>query len=91
MDEIVLNTKATPEAGELVEAVVPDTLLREILTHIEDEIAKIRESISDSSRSKARRQRDLNRAEAEICGRSHDAPAGSTTPDRLPTPAGHNQ
>ena len=67
MDEIVLNTNATPEAGEVVEAVVPDRLLREILTHIENENAKIRESISDSSRSKARRQRDLNRAEAEIC------------------------
>jgi ferritin len=67
VNEIVFNTKATPEAGKAVEAVVPDALMREILKHIENETAKIRESIADSSRSKARRQRDLNRAEAEIC------------------------
>jgi bacterioferritin B len=67
VDEIVFNTKPTPEAGKVVEAIVPDALLREILKHIENETAKIRESIADSFQSKARRQRDLNRAEAEIC------------------------
>jgi bacterioferritin B len=67
VEEILLNTQATPESGEAVASVVPDALLREILKHMENETAKIRESIADSSRSKARRQRDLNRAEAEIC------------------------
>jgi predicted nucleic acid-binding Zn-ribbon protein len=42
-------------------------LLREILEHVDSETAKLQESIADASRSKARRQRDLDHAEAEIC------------------------
>ena len=67
LDQIVSNAEASPEAGKLLAAVVPDAALREILKHIDDETTRLQESIADPSRSKARRQRDLDHAEAEIC------------------------
>jgi ferritin len=67
LNEIVSKTEASPEVGKVVASVVPDGTLRDIVKHLEEETAKIRESIADSSRSKPRRQRELKRAEAEIC------------------------
>jgi hypothetical protein len=67
LDQIVSNAEASAEAGAALASAVPDTLLREILEHVDSETAKLQESIADASRSKARRQRDLDHAEAEIC------------------------
>ena len=67
LDQIVSKAEATAEAGEALASIVPDNLLREILEHIDSETAKLHESIADRSRSKFRRQRDLDHAEAEIC------------------------
>ena len=67
LNEIISKTEASPEVGKVVASVVPDGTLRDIVKHLEEETAKIRESIADSSRSKPRRQRELKRAEAEIC------------------------
>jgi hypothetical protein len=67
LNEIVSKTEASNELGKVVASVVPDGTLRDIVKHLEEETAKIRESIADSSRSKPRRQRELKRAEAEIC------------------------
>jgi len=67
LNEIMSKTEASPEVGKVVASVVPDGTLRDIVKHLEEETAKIRESIADSSRSKPRRQRELKRAEAEIC------------------------
>ena len=67
LNEIISKTEASPEVGKVVASVVPDGTLRDIVKHLEEETAKIRESIADSSRSKLRRQRELKRAEAEIC------------------------
>ena len=67
LNETVSKTEASPEVGKVVASVVPDGTLRDIVKHLEEETAKIRESIADSSRSKLRRQRELKRAEAEIC------------------------
>jgi bacterioferritin B len=67
LNEIVSKTEASPEVGKVVASVVPDATLQDIVKHLEEETAKIRESIADSSRSKPRRQRELKRAEAEIC------------------------
>lgn len=67
LDQIVSQAEATPEAGKALASIVPEDLLREILEHIDSETARLQESIADTSRSKARRQRDLDHAEAEIC------------------------
>ena len=67
LDQIVSNAEASAEAGAALASGVPDNLLREILEHVDSETAKLQESIADASRSKARRQRDLDHAEAEIC------------------------
>ncbi len=67
LDQIVSNAEASPEAGKALAAVVPETALRKILKHIDDETTRLQESIADPSRSKARRQRDLDNAEAGIC------------------------
>jgi len=67
LDQIVSKAEASPEAGKALASIVPEQLLQEILKHIDDETARLQESISDTSRSKARRQRDLDHAEAEIC------------------------
>ena len=47
------------EAGEALAVIVPE-LLHEILEHVDSETTKLQESIADTSRSKARRQRDLD-------------------------------
>ena len=67
LDQIVSQAEATPEAGKALASIVPEPVLREILEHIDEEITKLQASISDTSRSKSRRERDLDRAEAEIC------------------------
>jgi hypothetical protein len=67
LDQIVSKAEASIEAGQVIASIVPDNLLREILEHVDSETAKLHESIADTSRSKARRQRDLDHAEAEIC------------------------
>ena len=67
LDQIVSNAEASSEAGEALAQLVPESSLREILKHIDDETARIRESLADPSRSKYQRQRDLDHAEAEIC------------------------
>lgn len=67
LDQIVSKAEASVEAGEALAAIVPDNLLHEILEHVDSETTKLQESIADTSRSKARRQRDLDHAEAEIC------------------------
>jgi hypothetical protein len=67
LDQIVSKAEASAEAGEALASIVPDNLLREILEHVDSETARLQESIADTSRSKARRQRDLDHAEAEIC------------------------
>jgi hypothetical protein len=62
-------TEVTPEVGEVVASVVPEGTLADVFKHLEEETAKIRESMADSSRSKPRRQRELKRAEArDRCG-----------------------
>jgi hypothetical protein len=65
LDQIISNAEASPEAGKALASVVPEESLREILKHIDDETTRLEESIADPS--KARRQRDLDHAEAEIC------------------------
>jgi bacterioferritin B len=67
VNQIASNTKASPEAGKAVASVVPDGALREILKHLNEETARLRASTADPSRPKAPHQRDLDRAEAEIC------------------------
>jgi hypothetical protein len=67
LDQIVSKAEASVEAGQAVASIIPDNLLREILEHVDAETARLQESIVDASRSKARRQRDLDHAEAEIC------------------------
>jgi len=67
LDQIVSQAEASPEAGKALASLTPEHLLREILEHIDSETARLQESITDTSRSKARRQRDLGHAEAEIC------------------------
>jgi bacterioferritin B len=67
LNQIASNTKASPEAGKAVASVVPDGALREILKHLNEETARLRASTADPSRPKAPHQRDLDRAEAEIC------------------------
>jgi hypothetical protein len=67
LDQIVSKAEASAEAGEALALIVPDNLLREILEHVDSEATKLQESIADPSRSKSRRQRDLDHAEAEIC------------------------
>jgi len=67
LDQIVSQAEASPEAGKALASIVPEHLLREILEHIDSETARLQESIIDTSRSKVRRQRDLDHAEAEIC------------------------
>ena len=67
LDQIVANTEASSEAGKILAALVPEAALREILEHIDEETTKLRESMADSGRSKGRRQRDIDHAEAEIC------------------------
>lgn len=67
LDQIVSKAETSPEAGKALASIVPEPLLREILEHVDSEIARLQESISDTSRSKARRHRDLDHAEAEIC------------------------
>jgi hypothetical protein len=67
LDQIVSKAEASVEAGQAVASIIPDNLLREILEHVDAETARLQESIVDTSRSKARRQRDLDHAEAEIC------------------------
>lgn len=65
LDQIVSQAEASPEAGKALASIVPEQVVREILEHIDSETARLQESIIDTSRSKARRQRD--HAEAEIC------------------------
>jgi hypothetical protein len=67
LDQIVSNSEASLEAGKMLAAAVPEAALREILKHIDDETARLQESIVDPSRSKARRERDIDHAQAEIC------------------------
>jgi bacterioferritin B len=67
VNQIASNTKASPEAGKAVASVVPDGALREILKHLNEETTRLRASTADPSRPKAPHQRDLDRAEAEIC------------------------
>ena len=67
LDQMVANTEASPEAGKVLASVVPDEALREILKRIDDETSRLRESIAEPSRSKARRQKDIEHAETEIC------------------------
>jgi bacterioferritin B len=67
VNQIASNAKASPEAGKAVASVVPDGALREILKHLNEETARLRASTADPSRPKAPHQRDLDRAEAEIC------------------------
>ena len=51
----------------MLAAAVPETALREILKHIDDETTRLQESIADPTRSKSRRERDIDHAQAEIC------------------------
>jgi bacterioferritin B len=67
VNQVVSKTKASPEAGKAVASVVPDGALRDILKHLNEEIARLRASTADPSRPKAPHQRNLDRAEAEIC------------------------
>lgn len=67
LDQIVSKAEASPEAGKALASIVPEHVLREVLEHIDAETARLQESIADTSRSKARRERDLDHAEAEIC------------------------
>jgi hypothetical protein len=67
LDQIVSKAEASPEAGRALATLVPEQTLREVLEHVDAETARLQESIADSSRSKARRDRDLDHAEAEIC------------------------
>jgi hypothetical protein len=67
LDQIISNAEASPEAGKALASVVPEASLREILKHIDDETTRLQESVADPSRSKARRQRDIDHAEAEVC------------------------
>jgi hypothetical protein len=67
LDQIVSKAEASLEAGQALASIIPANLLREILEHVDAETARLQESIVDASRSKARRQRDLDHAEAEIC------------------------
>jgi hypothetical protein len=67
LDQIVSKAEASVEAGQALASIIPDNLLREVLEHVDAETARLQESIVDTSRSKARRQRDLDHAEAEIC------------------------
>jgi hypothetical protein len=67
LDQIVSNSEAPPEAGKALAAAVPEAALREVLEHIDAETTRLRESIADPSRSKSRRERDLDHAQAEIC------------------------
>jgi ferritin len=67
VNQIVSNTKASPEAGKAVASVVPDGALREILKHLDEETTTLRASTADPSRAKAPHRRDLDRAESEIC------------------------
>ena len=66
LDQIV-SAEASADAGQALASIMPDNLLREILEHVDSETARLQESIADPSRSKARRQRDLDHADAEIC------------------------
>jgi hypothetical protein len=67
IDQIVANTEASLEAGQVLASAVPEAALRDILQHIDAETTRLRDSMADSSRSKARRQRDIDHAEAELC------------------------
>jgi hypothetical protein len=67
LDQIVSKAEASVEAGQALASIIPDNLLREVLEHVDAETARLQESIVDTSRSRARRQRDLDHAEAEIC------------------------
>jgi len=67
LDQIVAKAEASSEAGQALAGTVPEQVLREVLEHVDAEIARLQESIADTSRSKARRHRDLDHAEAEIC------------------------
>lgn len=67
LDQIVSNSEASLEAGQTLAAAVPEAVLREVLEHIDDETTRLQESMADSSRSKARRERDIDHAQAEIC------------------------
>ena len=67
VNQIVSSTKASPEAGKAVASVVPDGALREILKHLNEETARLRAATADPSGPKAPHQKDLDRAEAEIC------------------------
>jgi hypothetical protein len=67
LDQIVSKAEASAEAGQALASIMPDNLLREILEHVDSETARLQESIADPSRSKARRQRDVDHADAEIC------------------------
>jgi hypothetical protein len=67
LDQIVSNSEASLEAGKVLAAAVPEAALREILKHIDDETTRLQESIADPSRSKSRRERDIDHAQAEIC------------------------
>ena len=51
----------------MLAAAVPEAALREILKHIDDETTRLQESIADPSRSKSRRERDIDHAQAEVC------------------------
>jgi hypothetical protein len=67
LDQIVSKAEASPEAGRALADLVPEQVLREVLEHVDAETARLQVSIADLSRSKARRDRDLDHAEAEIC------------------------
>ncbi len=67
LDQIVSKAEASPEAGRALADLVPEQVIREVLEHVDAETARLQESIADPSRSKARRDRDLDHAEAEIC------------------------
>jgi hypothetical protein len=67
LDQIVSKAEASPESGTALASIVPEQVLREVLEHVDAEIARLQESIADTSRSKARRHRDLDHAEAEVC------------------------
>ncbi|HEY6676622.1 MAG TPA: hypothetical protein VIZ87_07520 [Terrimicrobium sp.] len=67
LDQIVSKAEASAEAGQALASIMPDNLLREILEHVDSETTRLQESIADPSRSKARRQRDVDHADAEIC------------------------
>ena len=67
LDQIVSNSEASLEAGKVLAAAVPEAALQEILKHIDDETTRLQESIADPSRSKSRRERDIDHAQAEVC------------------------